>query len=246
LGAEEATTEENTETRVVVACRIFGPELEMLNRRAGGPAEIRYLDQSLHRTPKLMPDLVQAQIDEAAGYASQIVLGYGLCSNGIAGVTAPPQGLIVPRVHDCIALFLGSRASYERAFRDRPGTYYLTAGWVSENRVPLGILENEYVPRVGREKAEWALGEELKHYTHIALIDTGVEDLGPLRGRAMENARFLDKQYEEIQGLLGYFEKILCGPYLDGDFFLLKPGETITQDLFLVSAGPSRGLLFSP
>ncbi|GAB4271595.1 MAG: hypothetical protein Kow0092_26410 [Deferrisomatales bacterium] len=225
-------TFENGGPRVVIACRIFEPELESI-RPADGAVEVRYLDQSLHRVPADMPRAVQEQVEAAAPYASEIVLAYGLCSNGIVGVRAGPQGLRVPRVHDCIALFLGSRAAYERSFRERPGTYYLTPGWVAEKKDPIGVMEGEYTERVGRETAEWAIREELKHYTHIALIDTGAVDLAPLRDRARENARFLEKAYVEIPGRLDYLRGIVAGPYDDADFLFVKPGETITQDLFV-------------
>jgi hypothetical protein len=73
--------------------------------------------------------------------------------------------------------------------------------------------------------------EELKHYTHIALIDTGVEEMAPLRARAMENAAVLKKQYEEIQGSLDYFRELLRGPYTVGKFLRLRPGEKFTQEM---------------
>ncbi len=44
--------------------------------------------------------------------------------------------------------------------------------------------------RTPDKTAVWAMKEELKHYTHIALINTDIGDLGPLRERAMENAHF--------------------------------------------------------
>ena len=50
---------------VLVACQIMEPELERL--RAERPhVEVRYLEQSLHRTPQKMPERVQAVVDEAA------------------------------------------------------------------------------------------------------------------------------------------------------------------------------------
>ncbi|MBW1700560.1 MAG: DUF1638 domain-containing protein [Deltaproteobacteria bacterium] len=217
---------------VVVACRVMEPELERV-RQGKNHVEIRYLDQGLHRTPKDMAGVVQEQIDQAAKYADRIILGYGLCSNGIVGVTARQQGLIVPRCHDCIALFLGSPAAYKEVFEARPGTYYLTPGWVAEKKDPLGIVENDYTHRVGRETAFWVMEEELKHYTHIALIDAGVSDPGPLRERAMENARIFKKEYQEIQGSMDYFKKIIQGPYADEDFFFIKPSSAIPQEIFL-------------
>ena len=208
------------------------PELEAIPS-GGNDVEIRYLDQSLHRTPDRMPRLLQEQIDQAQPYASQIILGYGLCSNGIVGVKAPRQGLFIPRAHDCITLFLGSRARYDKIFRSDPGTYYLTPGWISEQKDPLGQMENEYIPKMGREMAVWGIKEELKHYTHIALIDTKTTDLKPLRRRAKENARFLNKAYKEISGSLEYFRKLLYGPYQNDDFLFFKPNETVKQKPFL-------------
>jgi hypothetical protein len=176
---------------------------------------------------------VQELVDRAAQSTHRIVLGYGLCSNGIVGVRAPRQGLIVPRCHDCIAFFLGSPQAYKKDFDSRPGTYYLTPGWITERKDPLGIIEDDYEPRFGRETAEWIMNEELKHYTHIALIDTGVAKLNSLRERAEKNARFFKMQYVEIEGKrLEYFVKLVQGPYSNDEFICLMPGETVKQEMF--------------
>lgn len=221
--------------RVVIACRVMEPELTHLISEGGGEddgVELVYLDQSLHRTPGNLLGLVQQKIDQEARTASRIVLGYGLCSNGMVGVTARQQGLILPRCHDCIALFLGSPDRYQELFRSKPGTYYLTPGWIREKKDPLGIME-EYLPRYGRETAMWVIEEELKHYTHISLINTGVENMAPLRARAMENAAVLKKNYEEISGSLDYFRELLRGPYTEEKFLRLRLGESFTQEMFL-------------
>jgi hypothetical protein len=219
-------------SRVIVACRVIQPELEALRREKDG-VEVRHLDQGLHRVPQKMAPFIQEEIDRVSESAAQIVLGYGLCSNGIVGATAGKQGLIVPRCHDCIAFFLGSHSAYLKVFHARPGTYYLTPGWVAEKKDPLGIVEDDYAPRLGRETAVWAMQEELKHYSHITLINTGIGNLDSLRARAMENARFFKKEYEEIQGSLDYFKKLLRGPYDKKDFLSIEPGQKITQEMFL-------------
>jgi len=219
--------------RVVIACRVMEPELAHCVSEMNGVTDgidILYLEQSLHRTPDKLTVKVQEKIDWAARTASQIVLGYGLCAKGIVGITASTSELIIPRCHDCIALFLGSPNRHLDIFRKKPGTYYLTPGWVAEKKDPLGIIE-ENVPRFGRETARWVIEEELKHYTHIALIDTGVEEIAPLRARAMENAAFLKKQYEEIPGSLEYFHELLRGPYAEKKFLRLAPGAKFTQEM---------------
>lgn len=222
----------NQKPRVVIACRVMKPELDSL---AGEQAhiEIRYLDQNMHERPDQMPAVVQAEIDAVEDYAGQVVLGYGLCSNGIAGVKAPTQGLIIPRVHDCITLFLGSRDDYEKVFDEYPGTYYLTPGWVEDRKDPLGYMESTYLPKMGREKAEWGIKEELKNYTRIVMIDTQSADMDPLRRIARANAVFLEKEYTEIIGKQDYFRRILFGPYPEADFIHLQAGATMQQEMII-------------
>jgi hypothetical protein len=209
------------------------PELAHVASEEGGHGDrtdIRYLEQALHRTPDTLRMRLQQEIDQAGRSAARIVLGYGLCAKGITGSEARPSELIIPRCHDCIALFLGSPDGYLELFRKRPGTYFLTPGWIAEKKDPLGVME-EYVPRFGRETSRWVMEEELKHYTHIALIDTGVQETGPLRARAMENAAVLNKEYAEIRGSLTYFRKLLRGPYGEEMFLRLGPDERFTPEM---------------
>ena len=219
--------------RIIIACRVMEPELAHIVSEKNGAddrMDILYLEQALHRTPDKLLMKVQEKIDQVARSAVRIVLGYGLCAKGVVGITARTSELIIPRCHDCIALFLGSPDRYLEIFRKNPGTYYLTPGWIAEKKDPLGIIE-EQIPQFGRETARWVIEEELKHYTHIALINTGVEEMAPLRARAMENAAVLKKQYEEIPGSLEYFRELLRGPYDQKKFLHLQPGETFTQEM---------------
>jgi len=214
---------------LVIACAIMREELEYL--QADGVSLV-FLEQSLHRTPQKMKGAIQEEIDKGENWdGDQIVLAYGLCSNGILGVRANRHPLLVPKVHDCITLFLGSHDRYMEEHSREPGTYYLTKGWIEEKKSPLGIFE-EYCQRYGKETAEWVIREELKNYTRIALVESelGMEETH--RKHARENARFLNLKYEEIQGSLEFFRKIIQGPR-DRDFVVLKPGEEATQEMFL-------------
>lgn len=226
---------DETQIKQIIACRSLQPEIDhLLTEARDHVIRVTYLEQALHRTPDQLPHVIQAAIDDVSDDVSTIVLGYGLCANGIVGVKAPAQGLIIPRVHDCIALFLGDRNVYLDAFKKNPGAYYLTPGWVAEGKDPLGFMENDYVPRVGREEAEWAAREELKHYTHIILINTdNGGDQTALKQRALSNARFFKKTFEEQAGTGAYFRKILFGPYDEKDFVIIPPGETVAQKPFL-------------
>lgn len=214
---------------LVLACAVM--EREIRHFQNGG-AECKFFDYGLHRTPENMSKAIQGEIDQAAGMDYQcIVLGYGLCSNGIVGIRAQKQPLIVPRIHDCISLFLGSSESYQDQTAKQPGTYYLTPGWIEKGQTPLSKYE-DYSRSYDRETAMWVLQEEMKHYTRIALIDTGILDLSPCRSYARRNAELLGLQYEELKGSLSFFQKLLLGPW-DRDFLILEQGQSFFQEMFL-------------
>jgi hypothetical protein len=214
---------------LVIACNIMKEEL--LRFQTNGISFV-FLEQSLHRTPQKMKGVVQEEMDKADQWEGDyIILSYGLCSNGIVGVKSKSHSIVIPRVHDCITLFLGSWDKYMEEHKKEPGTYYLTKGWIDEGKSPIGIYK-EYCQRYDKETAEWAIKEELKNYTRIALVDMGVELSEIHREHAKENARFLHLRYEEIKGSLEFFEKMLRGLW-DKDFIVLKPGEEVTQELFL-------------
>ena len=179
----------------VVACEVMKAELEAVS--LGRRVRFFFLDQGLHRTPNKMAALIQEKIDSLPKSIQSVTLSYGLCSNGILGVKSTDRELVVPRCHDCIALFLGSPGAYREVFESRPGTYYLTPGWVAAKKDPLGIIHDDYATRMDLETAFWVMEEELKHYTHIALINTGVGDIDALRAR---NERQLQSPEERVFG----------------------------------------------
>ena len=214
----------------IIACGILRAELEAAAQGTG--VQVHFLDQGLHETPKRMSSLIQEKLGLIGDSAERVVLAYGLCSGGIKGVRADRHELVVPRCHDCIALFLGSPEAYHEAFRLRPGTYYLTPGWVAAKVDPLGIINDHYAPKQGIETAIKTMKEQLKHYTHIALINTGVGNLDYLRARTRENCAILKKEYCEIIGSPNYFKMLVYGPYGEEDFIIISPGGEVTEDMF--------------
>jgi hypothetical protein len=213
---------------LVITCSIMKDELLQFQ---GDGISFVFLEQSLHRTPEKMKEVIQEEVNKADEWdGDYILLGYGLCSNGILGVRSNRHSIVIPRVHDCIALFLGSHERYLEEHHKEPGTYYLTKGWIDEAKSPLGIYQ-EYCGRYGKETAEWAIREELKNYTRIALVDTGLRLTEAHRRHARENAEFLNLRLEEIKGSLEYFERMLKGAWEKG-FVILNPGEEVTQGLF--------------
>ena len=183
------------------------------------------LDFGLHVNPQALKRSLQEAIDEAPPSAGTILLGYGLCSQAVVGLRANGCTLVVPRVDDCIALFLGSDAAYRQQSRAEPGTYYLTKGWIEAGDSPFDEYDG-LVERFGPERAGWLIGQMLKNYTRLALIDTGQYELERYRAYARQKAAHFGLRYEEIPGSSALIERMLCGPW-DGEFVVARPGETI-------------------
>jgi hypothetical protein len=216
---------------IILACAVIEKEISPLR---DDRVDMKFLDYGLHRTPENMRIALQSEIDAISGTGGYhgIILGYGLCGNGTVGITPRKIPLIIPRVHDCISLFLGSTEAYRRESQKCPGTYYLTPGWIERGETPISKYES-YVRSYGRERAEWVIHEELKNYTRIAFIRTGAcPSMEQYRETARKNAEFLGIAYEELEGSPTLFRALIRGPW-DEDFIILRDAEPVKQERFL-------------
>jgi hypothetical protein len=180
-----------------------------------------------------MPAAIQAVVDGLPADTEMVILGYGLCSNGVAGVTARQASIVMPKVHDCIAVLLGSVERYEAEMSACAGTYYITPGWVKYGNTTYSAYKTEYLPKYGEEDARYIAEECLKHYTRIAFIDQGVGDVELGRTHAREFAATFGKRYEEIPGDLDYLRRLVSGPRNGDAFLIIPPGSAIEQGPFL-------------
>lgn len=222
---------------VVLSCQVLQEMLTAL-LPAGLAAEVQFLDYGLHRFPKKMTLSLQEAID-AIEEPSLVVLGYGLCGNGLQGLKAGKHILLVPRVDDCISLLLGSYQDYIHQFSAVPGTYYLSKGWLESGSHPLKEYE-EYVPRYGAHEAMWIMDQQYQHYERLVLVAHSEADLEAYRPQAQEVARFCERwgmRYEEILGSDSYVRRLVeaaaAPDQADGDFVVIPPGGEIRQELFM-------------
>jgi hypothetical protein len=149
------------------------------------------------------------------------------------GVASRAAALILPRVHDCIALLLGSRERYEAEVAACPGTYYITPGWALYGTTSLSSYKNEYLPKYGEETARYIARELLKNYSRVALINHGVGDIEAARAHAREMAEVFDLSYAEIPGSLDYVGRLVQGPWDNDDFVVVQPNTVISASPFL-------------
>lgn len=222
---------------VVLACRVFENLFQQF-LQAGTIQEFIYLDYGLHDYPKKLNQAVQEALD-ALTEPSLVILGYGLCGNGLNGIRSGRHTLLIPRTDDCIAVFLGSYERYRQEFKAESATYYLTKGWLEAGSNPLEEHQR-YVARYGAAKADWLMDQMYHNYKRIAFVAHSQEDLDTYRARAREVARFCERwgmRYEEMLGSTEFFERLIQTANdvhnAGADFVVVQPGGELRQEQFL-------------
>ncbi len=211
----------------VIACQTVEAELRPLL-----PPDATYivLEQGLHRTPDKLREELQKAIDGLD--VDEILLGYGLCGTGVAGLHSSRARLVVPRVDDCISLLLGSFERYREEFEREPGTYWFSQGWIDHSLDPYKEYQR-CVDKYGEETARWVANEMMKGYHRTALIDTGVCPVPRLREYARQFADFFDLEYGEATGTDDLLRELLSPERRVDRFVVVEPGQPITIDMFL-------------
>lgn len=241
-----------------IGCEIVYREACYLAATSSAQIDVEFLQKGLHDLETAeMVSKIQSTIDSVdpeAGYEA-ILLGYARCNDGLVGVTARSIPLVVPRAHDCITFFFGSRNEYREYFDSHPGTYYLTTGW-SERNVSwserdsrglrgydrpaygrqgimgkLGLTESyeEMVRKYGKDNADFlkdTVGDWMKNYDRFLYLRMGVCDEEPFIEAARKDAAERGWKLEVRPGSLSLLRKLFAGPW-DEDFVVVPPGARI-------------------
>ena len=234
----------------VIACEIAARELQYIAARSKNLIDLEFLTQGHHDIPASGRLDIQKRIDAVpAGKYDAIIVGYALCGSILIGLKSRHTPLVLPRAHDCISFFLGSKERYQRCFSERPGTYYFTAGWLecSRRRGEQGNLWNsvaspansranlqeaydQWVKKYGEEQARYLLKEMsswAEVYSHGCLIEFDFLKQLELSDRVRQICSEKAWTYEQIPGDLTLFEKMLNGPWSDAEFLKLDPGQSV-------------------
>lgn len=199
----------------------------------------------LHNRPLNLRVVLQEQIDATMnqGYDA-IALAYGLCGQATAGLVARDIPLVIPRAHDCITLFLGSRARYNEQFEEQPGTYWYVQDYVERREgagtslsIGAGLDTNmdevydDYVEKYGKDNADYlmeAMGAWQQHYKRAAYIDMGVGDGQHVADETQSEAARRGWSFEHMTGNLVLIRQLLEGDW-GADFLVVQPGEQIAM-----------------
>ena len=209
--------------------------------RSKNVVDVVLMPQGLHDTP----DELRRQVNKALENTVDIqgrpfdasLLGYGLCSNGIVGLSAKIP-IVVPRGHDCITLLLGSKEKYKEYFDSHRGIYWYSTGWIEAGKQPsqerYERLLTEYKEKYGEDNARYLLEVELDwitQYNWATYIDWGLANTEKYRDYAKACAKFLKWNFDELKGDPNLMQRLLDGDWSEKDFLVVEPSRKINEDL---------------
>lgn len=219
----------------VIGCHVLWREICHLASLSDNIFNFKFLKQGLHSTPDLLRKELQDAIDEADnGEYAAILIGYGLCSNGIVGIISRKTRLVVMKGHDCITFLLGSKEHYKQYFDAHPGTYWYSPGWIDTGTQPgrdrYETAYNEYLERYGEENAQYLMDMDqgwFREYSNAAYVDLGFSDTTGYKEYTKECAQWLKWNYDEITGDKKLMSDFLGGNWDNGRFLIVEPGQKI-------------------
>ncbi|MDR2519613.1 MAG: DUF1638 domain-containing protein [Eubacteriaceae bacterium] len=237
---------------LLIGCEVVKAEVEAAIAETGADVDTLYVDQGLHSVGSAkMPQELQKVIDSVDQSAySAILLFYGLCNNGIVGLKASIP-MVIPRGHDCITFFMGSKERYREYFDSHPGVSFWGSGWnedlFREQDFEFIDMRAKFAEDFGEDNADYlmeVLGNPMKNYRSMVFVNTGTGDVERYRSSAKRICRENSWEYDEYIGDRRIFLNALAGDWHENDFLVLQPSETVLPsfDEFIIKASSAQPL----
>lgn len=243
---------------IAITCSALARSIYAVAANAPVAVAVRTLNQGLHRVPENLRDKLQAQIDAIEpDECDAVLLIYGLCGTSTEGLMARDVPLVIPRVHDCIALYLGSHGRYLEEFNAHPGTYWYSVDYLERRGAGAALgasfstdfeeRYDEYVEKYGQDNADYlmeVMGQWTEHYSRAAFIATGAPNSEHYEQKARDQAERRNWVFERKLADRRMLELITRGEWPEDEFLVVPPGHTIVQtyDDRVVGAVPAEML----
>ncbi|MCL2378638.1 MAG: DUF1638 domain-containing protein [Defluviitaleaceae bacterium] len=226
----------------LICCDVFLRQASAFIAASPHIIDVEYVPMLAHNKPDTLRAGLQARINAAAAARNYdlFLLLYGLCGNSTVGLTSPVK-LIMPRVHDCCTMFMGSYDRFAKEFGNNLSMRWCTSGYYERS-----YLDNapDSFPTQSRETyPEYrALVEQYGEDNAEYIWDTLHPDIETPEAAYIRLKDFESPSYENdfrglvenqgktlrvVEGDTSYIQALINGPWDNKRFLTINPGEKI-------------------
>ena len=234
----------------LLACKVFEDEIAVHGGNAPHITVTRLLEIGLHDRPDGLRAALQEEVAamDARVDIDAIVLAYALCGRGTSGLRARRHRLVIPRGHDCITIFMGSKERFACQQAAHPDSYYYTPGWMRANRTPgperLESLRAEFAEKFEPDDVEFLIESERSNWAQhgrAVYLDLGTADAQEKAQAAASSAQGLSWAFDHIPGDPSLLRDLLNGNWDADRFQIIEPGNVLDhspdENIFRSKAG---------
>ena len=225
----------------LICCDVFLRPVSALIAASPHTIDPEYVPMLAHENPDALRANLQARINTAVirDYDLLLLL-YGLCGNAIVGLTSPVK-MVIPRIHDCCAMFVGSKGKFIQEFGNNLSMRWCTSGYFERSYLdnfpgwhPSRSRETcpEYrvlVEKYGEDNAQYiwdTMHPEIETPEAAYIRIEGHEQPGH-ENSFKELVEEQGKTLRIIEGSTAYLQAMINGPWDNERFLTVNPGEKI-------------------
>lgn len=119
----------------IIGCSVFKNKLEEILEKNSLKFDVEFISMKNHLDPEKLKDKIRDEIIKAENDPNnkykKIILLYGLCGNSTVGLSSTLP-LVIPKVHDCCSIFLGSSKQFYELFETKLSSEWYTSDYLEE------------------------------------------------------------------------------------------------------------------
>jgi len=225
----------------LICCDVFLRPVSAFVAISPHTIDVEYVPMLAHNEPDKLRNELQTRINTAACLRNYdlFILAYGLCGNAALGLTCPVK-MVMPRIHDCCAMFMGSKEDFANTFENNLSMRWCTSGYYERCYLENGLMGDnrpketypEYqalIEQFGEDNAEyiWETMHPEIETPEAAYIKTPEFEIPGHEDGFRKQVEEQGKTVKILEGSTAFLNSLINGPWDDKRFLTLNPGEKI-------------------
>jgi len=229
----------------IISCNVMKRELCYSISKTTNRVDVEFLYQGLHEFPKKLNKTLMDAISRVENDRyDYLLINYGLCGKGTAGITHPELSIVINRQQDCIPLLVGDYDLYRSYVSEKPATFWYSYGWIEGFPMPGG---SDYVKKYNefykmritekqRESIERMLMQNYQRLTFVFWEELGKDIYRLGREYTLKCLDYLNNhlgfsiEYDELRGKPDLLGKLVNGDWDKKNFVIIPPGKKLGYD----------------